>query len=116
MRLCLALEETDKFSSKVELPFCISTSSEQECLNMFACFFPIIGILNFKYLPIRYIAILIYFSVSICNSLMICDVENFFSHTYLVSVGFPGGSDGKESTCKQETWVQSLGWKDHMEK
>ena len=30
---------------------------------------------------------------------MICDVDNFFSHTYLVSVGFPGGSDGKESTC-----------------
>ena len=30
---------------------------------------------------------------------MICDVDNFFPHTYLVSVGFPGGSDGKESTC-----------------
>ena len=30
---------------------------------------------------------------------MICDIDNFFSHTYLVSVGFPGGSDGKESTC-----------------
>ena len=25
--------------------------------------------------------------------------------------GFPGGSDGKESACKQETRVQSLSWK-----
>ena len=24
-------------------------------------------------------------------------------------LGFPGGSDGKESTCNAETWVQSLG-------
>ena len=26
-------------------------------------------------------------------------------------LGFPGGSDGKESA-----WVQSLGWEDHLEK
>ena len=25
---------------------------------------------------------------------------------------FPGGSDGKESACGQETWVQSLGRED----
>ena len=29
---------------------------------------------------------------------------------------FPGGSDGKESACMQETWVQSLGWEDPLEK
>ena len=30
--------------------------------------------------------------------------------------GFPGGSDGKESTCQcQETWVWSLGWEDPLE-
>ena len=29
--------------------------------------------------------------------------------------GFPGGSDGKESAM-QETWVQSLGWEDPLEK
>ena len=28
---------------------------------------------------------------------------------------FPGGSDGKESTCHKETWVWSLGWEDHLE-
>ena len=30
-------------------------------------------------------------------------------------VGFPGGSDGKESVCMQETQVQSLGWEDPLE-
>ena len=30
--------------------------------------------------------------------------------------GFPGGSDSKESTCNQETWVQSLGREDPLEK
>ena len=29
---------------------------------------------------------------------------------------FPGGSTGKESTCNVETWVQSLGWEDLLEK
>jgi len=29
--------------------------------------------------------------------------------------GFSGGSDGKESAV-QETWVQSLGWEDALEK
>ena len=28
---------------------------------------------------------------------------------------FPGGSDGKESTCNVETWVQSLCWEDPLE-
>ena len=30
--------------------------------------------------------------------------------------GFPGGSDGKESACKGETWVQSLGQEDTLKK
>ena len=30
--------------------------------------------------------------------------------------GFPGGSAGKESACNVETWVQSLGWEDPLEK
>ena len=30
--------------------------------------------------------------------------------------GFPGGSVGKETTCMQETQVQSLIWEDHLEK
>ena len=30
-------------------------------------------------------------------------------------VGFPGGSDVKESVCNAETWVQSLGWEDPLE-
>ena len=31
-------------------------------------------------------------------------------------MSFPGGSDGKKSTCNAETWVQSLGRKDPLEK
>ena len=36
-----------------------------------------------------------------------------------VFLDFPGGSDGKESSAMdqmQETWVQSLGWEDPLEK
>ena len=29
---------------------------------------------------------------------------------------FPGGSDGKASAYNAETWVQSLGWEDLLEK
>ena len=31
-------------------------------------------------------------------------------------MGFPGGSDSKEFTRRQETWVQSLGREDPLEK
>ena len=31
-------------------------------------------------------------------------------------MGFPGGSDSKESACSAETQVQSLGWEDVPEK
>ena len=31
-------------------------------------------------------------------------------------LSFPGGSDGKESACNEETWVWSLGWEDPLEK
>ena len=30
-------------------------------------------------------------------------------------LGFPGGSEGKESTAVQETWVRSLDWEDPLE-
>ena len=30
--------------------------------------------------------------------------------------GFPGGSIGKESLCRKETHVHSLGWEDPLEK
>ena len=33
-----------------------------------------------------------------------------------VVLGFPGGSDGKESACSTKTWVLSLGWEDPLEK
>ena len=32
------------------------------------------------------------------------------------SLGFPGGSDGKESAAVWETWVQPLAWEDPLEK
>ena len=31
------------------------------------------------------------------------------------SLGFPGGSVGKNPPTTQETWVQSLGWDDTLE-
>ena len=31
------------------------------------------------------------------------------------SLGFPGGSVGKNPPAVQETWVQSLGWDDTLE-
>ena len=31
------------------------------------------------------------------------------------ALGFPGGSDGKESTCNEETWARPLGWEDPLE-
>ena len=33
-----------------------------------------------------------------------------------VFLGFPGGSESKEPTAMRETWVQSLGWEDSLEK
>ena len=30
-------------------------------------------------------------------------------------MGFPGGSDGKESACNVGTWVRSLGWEEPLE-
>jgi len=30
-------------------------------------------------------------------------------------LGFPGGSDNKESTCLVETWIQPLGWDNSLE-
>ena len=38
------------------------------------------------------------------------------THLYIYVQGFPGGSDSKESACNVETWVQSLGWEDPLEK
>ena len=34
---------------------------------------------------------------------------------YRYFLGFPGGSDSKESPAVQETWVQNLGWEDPLE-
>ena len=31
------------------------------------------------------------------------------------NLGFPGGSDGKESACTADTWVPSLGWEDPLD-
>ena len=42
-----------------------------------------------------------------------CRELSCFNHTFFF---FPGGSDSKESTCNQETWVQSLGREDPLEK
>ena len=41
--------------------------------------------------------------------------QAMFHPLYLRPGGSSGGSDGKESTCNVETWVQSLGQKDPLE-
>ena len=41
-----------------------------------------------------------------------CCFYCLMSHKH--KMGFPSGSDGKESTC-QETWLWSLGWEDPLE-
>ena len=51
--------------------------------------------------------------VSIGCSLCLC---LYFCFVNKISRGFPGGLDSKESACNGETWVQSLGWKDPLEK
>ena len=38
--------------------------------------------------------------------------RSFFSS----DVGFPSGSDVKNPPAMQKTWIQSLGWKDPLEK
>ena len=38
------------------------------------------------------------------------------NETYQTSGGFPGGSVVKNLLAMQETWVQSLGWEDPLEK
>ena len=46
---------------------------------------------------------------------MITKYKVYFSMS-VESADFPGGSDGKESTYYQETWVQSLCWEDPLQK
>ena len=36
--------------------------------------------------------------------------------SFCMYICIPGGSDGSESACNEETWVQSLGWEDPLEK
>ena len=40
----------------------------------------------------------------------------FIFHWYTDLLGFPGDSGGKESPATRETWIQSLGWEEPLEK
>ena len=51
--------------------------------------------------------------INIHMCLYMCEMTNVFISEHF---GFPGGSDYKESAAVQETWVQSLGWEDPLEK
>ena len=51
----------------------------------------------------------------LCHSHSPLHTRSGFNATY-GSVGFPGGSEVKASACKGETWVQSLGREDPLEK
>ena len=63
---------------------------------------------------------------SICGNFLLClkgkyngsqISRNIKSIEYAsISFGLPWGSVGKEFTCNGETWVQSLGWEDPLEK
>ena len=63
---------------------------------------------------------------SICGNFLLClkgkyngsqISRNIKSIEYAsISFGLPCGSVGKEFTCNGETWVQSLGWEDPLEK
>ena len=48
--------------------------------------------------------------VGFCKEFVICVLGSFNP-----SLGFPGGSAGKESPAMRENWVRSLGWEDPME-
>ena len=57
------------------------------------------------------------------NGRVMSPVSNLFSVRFTYSCssqiftrGFPGGSVGKDPPAMQETWVQSLGWEDPLEK
>ena len=39
----------------------------------------------------------------------------FFRDTYIYTLGFPGVSVVKNPPTMQETWVQSMNWKDPLE-
>lgn len=41
---------------------------------------------------------------------------NIFERDVKKIMGFPGASDGKESACLWETWIQSLYWEDLLGK
>ena len=43
-------------------------------------------------------------------------MEGNYISIICVCMGFPGGSDGKESAAMQETWVQPLGQEDPLKK
>ena len=42
--------------------------------------------------------------------------KNYTNKVLMTQISFTGGSGGKESPCMQETWVQSLGQEDSLEK
>ena len=43
-------------------------------------------------------------------------ISSFYKDTSHLGLGFPGGSDSKNLPAVQETWVQSLGREDPLEK
>ena len=52
---------------------------------------------------------------SFCDWLLLLSILfSRFIHIVACKV-YPGGSDGKESTCSAGDWVRSLGWEDPLE-
>ena len=50
-----------------------------------------------------------------CVTYDVC--THIYMHMYIQRErgGFPGSSDGRESSCNPKTWVQALGWEDPLE-
>ena len=53
---------------------------------------------------------------TLLNTLLIYMGKEYKKGKIYVHVGFPGGSVVKKLPAQQETWVQSLGWEDLLEK
>ena len=74
--------------------------------------------LLFPYVMSLYSFVLRYF---LCSKVYFNINKCFYTFNFQISMpllnflGFPGGSDSKESTCLAKTWFQSLGWEDLLE-
>ena len=54
--------------------------------------------------------------ISLLRALAINSDIRGFNPISILKMGFPGGSDSKESACNAGSWIGSLGWEEPLEK